>query len=176
MSADLASVCAHPGASERPMDGDVPPETLSLVRQCVRAVIAQSFPYDRESLTPVQVRAVVATKCGLVDLGAPALREIVFEELSHVADDEALRAAQRVFERLRRSLGQVAALCRSPVLRSGSAIRGDLEHVAVHRDEAVAQAVPEAVRAYNLFWAAQIDDHLAPVTARLLGVRVLVSV
>ena len=86
------------------------------------------------------------------------------------------RAAQRVFERLRRSLGQVAALCRSPVLRSGSAIRGDLEHVAVDRDEAVAQAVPEAVRAYNLFWAAQIDGHLAPVTARLLGARVLVSV
>ena len=94
MSADLDSVCARPGASERPMDGDVPPETLSLVRRCVRAVIAQSFPYDRESLT-VQVRAVVATKCGL-DLGAPALREIVFEELSHVADDEALRAAQAV--------------------------------------------------------------------------------
>ena len=105
MSADLDSVCAHPGASERPMDGDVPPETLSLVRQCVRAVIAQSFPYDRESLTPVQVRAVVATKCGLLDLGAPALREIVFEELSHVADDEALRAAQAVFMKERESMG-----------------------------------------------------------------------
>ena len=62
----------------------------------MRAVIVGAFPWDRSSLTGVQIASQVSTKASL-DMNVPELREIVHEELSHCADDEMLHAVRTVF-------------------------------------------------------------------------------
>ncbi|QDZ21080.1 hypothetical protein HOP50_05g36060 [Chloropicon primus] len=110
-SADVDAVCSGVNISMKEEGSKIPAEVLSQIKSCVRAVIAHCVPYDRESLTGSRIQSQVASKAANLEAASlPELKEIVFEELSHVQtsdlerSDQMLKAAQAILlaERKRR--------------------------------------------------------------------------
>lgn len=75
---------------------EISAETLSQVKLCVRAIIAHSYPWDREALEQVQVQSEVANKMN-INMNTKEFQKIIEEELSHVVDKEMLDSARKVF-------------------------------------------------------------------------------